>query len=294
MPVQRLIAVPIRTTVRTTGRTTVRGLVLASHPLPTVAVTSLAALLAVTAHAGAATTARVAVAVLVGQLSIGWANDWLDADRDAQVGRTDKPVAAGSVERSTVRGAAVVALVAVLPLSSTLGLRAATAHSVLVLSGWAYDLGVKATWWSWAPYALSFGLLPNVVTLALAAPAVAPWWLTLAGALLGVGAHLVNVLPDLHDDDATGIRGLPHRLGRKVSSIGAAVVLVTAAALVAMAPSGRPSPWAVIVLMAAAVGATTAAVSGARGRGRIVPLLATAIVAACAVALLVASGSALG
>src|SRR3712207_7375206 len=30
---------------------------------------------------------------------------------------------------------------------------------------------------------------------------------------LGVGAHLLNVLPDLEDDAATGVRGLPHVLG---------------------------------------------------------------------------------
>ena len=40
-----------------------------------------------------------------------------------------------------------------------------------------------------------------------------PAWMMATGAVLGVGAHLLNALPDLADDDATGVRGLPQRLG---------------------------------------------------------------------------------
>ena len=49
-----------------------------------------------------------------------------------------------------------------------------------------------------------------------------------AGALLGVGAHLVNALPDLADDEATGVRGLPHRLGPRWTPPVATAVLVLA------------------------------------------------------------------
>ena len=41
----------------------------------------------------------VAVAVLAGQLSTGWSNDWFDAGRDTAVGRTDKPIVAGTGRR---------------------------------------------------------------------------------------------------------------------------------------------------------------------------------------------------
>ncbi|GAB3590455.1 UbiA family prenyltransferase [Angustibacter peucedani] len=276
------------------GRTAVRGLALACHPGPALAVTALAGLLAVTAGATATTTALVVVAFLVGQLSVGWANDWLDADRDATVGRSDKPVATGQVGREVVRVAALTALTASVPLSLTLGVRAGVAHVVAVASAWAYDLGLKSTPWSWVPFAVSFGLLPDVVVLALPGHHLAPWWLVAAGALLGIGAHLVNVLPDLDDDHATGIRGFPHRLGRKGSAVGAASVLVTAAALVALAPPGRTAPAALVVLGVAVVAAATAAVTGARGRGRLTPLVATAVVAAAAVVLLLASGARLG
>ena len=40
-----------------------------------------------------------------------------------------------------------------------------------------------------------------------------------AAAALGSAAHFVNVLPDLADDAATGVHGLPHRLGPLASRI---------------------------------------------------------------------------
>jgi len=267
------------------------SLLLAAHPLPSVAVTGLATLLAVTAGAPARTAVLVAAAVLVGQLSVGWCNDWLDADRDVAAGRADKPVATGRVTRDAVRAAALVALVATVPLSAALGWRAGLAHLGFVASAWSYDVRLKSTVWSWAPYAVSFGLLPDVVSLALPGHPAAAWWAVVAGALLGVGAHLVNVLPDLDDDRATGVRGMPHRLGRNGSGVLACAVLVAAAAVVAFGPAGSPGTGGWVVLGVALVGGLVAVVSGGRGGRRVVPLVATAAVAVAVVVLLVASGS---
>ena len=63
-----------------------------------------------------------------------------------------------------------------------------------------------------------------------------PPWVPVAGALLGVGAHLVNALPDLADDAATGVRGLPHRLGARWTPPVATTVLVLASVLIAWPP----------------------------------------------------------
>ena len=125
-----------------------------------------------------------------------------------------------------VRVACAVALVATVPLSLLRGVVAGLVHLARVASGWAYNLGLKSTVWSWAPYAVAFGALPVFVSLVDNPDQLPPWWLVTAGALLGVGAHLVNVLPDLADDAATGVRGLPHRLGARRSSALAAAVLV--------------------------------------------------------------------
>src|SRR3954454_16414014 len=79
---------------------------LATHLGPTVAVTTVATLLAVAAGNPAGRAVLVCVAVLAGQASIGWSNDWLDADRDRAVQRADKTVGQGAVGAPVWRDAA--------------------------------------------------------------------------------------------------------------------------------------------------------------------------------------------
>ncbi len=214
----------------------------ACHPGPTVAVTLLATLLALRADLPATEVVVLTGAVLAGQLVIGWANDAVDAGRDRRVGRRDKPVATGEVGVRTVVTAAVVALVACVALSAALGWQAGLCHVVLLVgSGLAYDLGLKATVWSWLPYGVAFGSLPAVPTLAQQPPSAPAWWAVAAGAALGTGAHLVNVLPDLDDDAATGVRGLPHRLGARASQVGAALLLLAASAVLVLGPDDAGS-----------------------------------------------------
>src|SRR5207302_116863 len=81
----------------------------------------------------------LAAAVLVGQLSIGWANDYVDAGRDRAVGRTDKPLARRALPDGIVGTAAAIALLADVPLSLGLGARPGAAHLVAVGSAWLYD-----------------------------------------------------------------------------------------------------------------------------------------------------------
>ncbi len=222
-----------------------RSLVRACHPGPTAAVTALTALLAAGAGHSLGTGALVTAAVGTGQLTIGWSNDLVDAARDRAVGRPDKPVARGEVSERVVRAAVGVAGVLCVALSLACGLASASVHLLLgVASGWAYNLGLKRTAWSAAPYAVAFGALPAVVTLALPTPVWPAPWVMVAGALLGVGAHLLNALPDLADDEQTGVRGLPHRLGADVVRRLAPVVLTAASAVALAGPPGRPSPWA--------------------------------------------------
>ena len=195
-----------------------RGLLRASHFQPTVAVTAITATLALVAGRGLGVVAVVA-AVLAGQLSVGWSNDWADRDRDRRAGRQDKPVVAGEVTAATVGRAAAVALVLTVPLSLLSGWRAGSVHLVAVLAAWAYNLGLKRTPASAACYLVAFGLLPAFVTLGLPGhPWPAPWAMG-AAALMGTGAHFVNGLADREDDARTGVRGLPQRttLPRRVA-----------------------------------------------------------------------------
>ncbi len=269
-----------------------RALVGAAHPGPTLAVTALAAMIAVAAELSLWRGVLVTFVVLLGQLSIGWSNDWLDAARDAHVGRTDKPVATGAVSAGVVAVAARVAVVSALVASLALGSGAAVAHTLLVACGWAYNLGLKSTPWSWVPYALAFGALPAVVTLSRADAAVPAAWAVGAGALLGVGAHLANVLPDLDDDRTTGVRGLPHRLGRRPSGLLAAAVLLAASGVAVFGPAGSPTAAGLAGLAVAAGLAAVAAVSAGWPGSRL-PFTMAMLIALVDVALLVAGGSAI-
>ena len=215
----------------------VRGLALACHPGPTAAVTVLTALLAWSAGHSPARAALVTSAVLTGQLSIGWSNDLIDARRDRAVGRTDKPLASGDVTEQSVRVACAAALAACVGLSLACGWASGLVHLLLgVASGWAYNVWFKRTVLSPLPYAVAFGALPAVVTLALPSPALPPVWVVATGALLGAGAHLLNALPDLADDEATGVRALPHRLGAEVVRWLAPVVLLAGTVVAAYGP----------------------------------------------------------
>jgi len=243
----------------------VRLLLASSHPGPTVTVTVLATVLAAASGHPLGIVVLVALAVLAGQLSIGLANDWIDADRDRAVGRTDKPVALGRISVGEVRAAALGTAAVAVVLSLLLGPVAAVAHLVLVAAGWAYDAGLKRTAFSVAPFLVAFGLLP-VVSVAAGGGQLPAWWAVATGAVFGVAIHCTNVLPDLVDDEATGVRGFPHRLGLRLSGVVAFGSLMLGAVLVLLGqvvgddPVGGPgvvlavvATLAVLVLAAAGI-----------------------------------------
>ena len=267
-------------------RSAALALLRASHPGPGLAVTALTWLLALGVGHSPGRAALVTSAVAAGQLTIGWSNDLVDASRDREVGRTDKPVARGEVSGRLVRRATAGAGAACVVLSLVCGLASAAVHLGLgVASGWAYNLGLKRTPWSAVPYAAAFGSLPAVVTLAGPAPRLPPPWMMAAGALLGVGAHLLNALPDLEDDARTGVRGLPHRLGASRLRWLAPLVLLAASAVTVLGPESTAPAWAW-----AGLGLCLAlAAVAARGRGR-VPFAAAVGIAAVDVAGLLLRG----
>ncbi len=74
--------------------------------------------------------------------------------------------------------------------------------------------------------------------------------------------HLTNVLPDLEDDERTGVRGLPHRIGPRASAVVAAIGIVVGAVAVLVGSSGgmlgdvSPLGWVFFIAVLAAAGAT--------------------------------------
>jgi 4-hydroxybenzoate polyprenyltransferase len=176
----------------------------------------------------------------VGEASIGWANDYVDAPLDRAAGRHDKPIPEGAVRRDLVGVAAMAALIGDVPLSLALGWRAGAAHVVAVGSAWQYDLWLKRTPASAVPFALSFGLVPVIIAAMLPGSPLPRASIVAAGAACGVAAHFSNTLPDVDADAMTGIRGLPQRLGPGLSTVVAAAFVAIASVLLVIATAAAP------------------------------------------------------
>jgi 4-hydroxybenzoate polyprenyltransferase len=261
------------------------------HPAPTAAVTAFATALAIRAGDSAATCALVCGAVGTGQLSIGWSNDRIDAHRDRVVHRTDKPLAVSDRWHRLVQTAIAVALAATVALSLSLGWRAGVAHLAAVACAWIYNVRLKATVLSWLPYAIAFGLLPAVATLAGPRHPAPPGWVIATGALLGVTAHFANVVPDLDGDRATGIVGLPHRIGARGSVLTAAGLAVCASLIGALAPRQAPTAAGITGLVVCVVAAVAIVVATRRNPASKVAFYGVIAIAAVDLAVLFSYGS---
>lgn len=241
----------------------VRGLVAACHLGPTVVVTAVITGLAVSLGMDPADSAAVLLAVLTGQLSIGWANDAHDAEADRQGGRTDKPVVRGWVGERTLWRAAAVSALLCLPLSLLAGGPVGgAAHIVAVGSAWAYDFRLKTTVWSFVPFLVSFALVAPFLTYGLTPPRPPEPWAMCALGLIGVAAHLANGIPDIDADRASDSQGIVGRIGRRASAnlSVAALLVVTLLVLVNL-----DLPLGVSVAVFAATGIASGAAAVAAG-----------------------------
>lgn len=264
---------------------TVRGLAGASHPLPSAAVTAFAGALGAKAGLSAGTLILLVVAILSGQLSIGWLNDYVDRDADRRAARSEKPLATGLVGEMAVRRALAGAASVCVVTSLALGVRPAVLHLAAVASAYSYDVRLKWTVLSWLPFLVSFGLLPCVVTTALPRHPFPSVGIVVAGAVLGVGAHLANTVKDTETDALTGVRGFPQRIGPRRSLVLAAGCVAVAGWSTVLA---TPGSW---IARSCAVAAVVAAIVVA-GAGRRLAFPAIILATALVVAGVVLSGGA--
>jgi 4-hydroxybenzoate polyprenyltransferase len=165
------------------------------------------------------------------------------------------------------------------------GWRAGAAHLVAVGSAWGYDVRLKHTWASPAPYVVSFGLVPVIVAAALPGSPLPQPALVAAGAACGVAAHFANTLGDVEADRTTGVRGLPQRIGPDASTRVAAVFVAVAGALLVFATQAAP-----LAVAAAAVDTVAAVVVTARGGHRAAAFRLVIAAVAVLVAAFVVSG----
>ena len=246
----------------------VRALVMASHPGPSLAITVMATVLAAEAAPRGLGPVLTAPAMLAGQLSVGWSNDACDAARDIAAGRTDKPVVRGEVSVRSLWLAAFISLAAGLALSAAISLVTLGLLALLVGAAWAYNLGLKSTPWSGLMYLLGFGPLPAYAASTLPGQPAPRFWVCVAAALVGLGGHFANVLPDLAADLRSGVRGLPQlvaaRWGPGAARAAALVLLLSASALL-VAEASPARRW---IAVAGLVCCCALAIVGALGRGR--------------------------
>ena len=209
----------------------VRGLLKASHFIPSLIVSSIAFVFGV--HYWWEGPAYViAFTVFTGQLVVGWSNDLYDFADDQKHQRMNKPLVSGVITEKYLRSW----LIFMVPFSflanilGPLGFKGGLLYWLGIGFGVAYNFYFKFTFLSPLPFAFAFAILPSCI--AISKDLTPPLWMWLGGALLGCAAHFINVLKDLEQDRQSEIRGLPQILGKKDSIAIAVVLSVIAAALV--------------------------------------------------------------
>ena len=186
-----------------------------THPVPVAMYMLLMALLApiaaFSAHRALSIDAVVRLVLAMGcaQAAIGILNDYCDRALDA-ASKPQKPLVRGTVQSGEALALVVILTGLAILLAQSFGLAATLILCAIMALGFAYDLRFKGTWVSALLFALHFPLLPIFVWVALGVwQPFLPWILPL-GAALGIAMNIANSLPDLDDDVAAGVRGLPH------------------------------------------------------------------------------------
>ena len=202
------------------------GMAKACHFGPTVLVVSITFILSVT-QLSSAKSFVIASAILCGQLVVGWTNDLLDYPLDKAAGRFKKPLVSEVVTRKQLQIGITFALTGAVLLSflGPLGVSGGFLHMLGLASATIYNFWAKATWFSPAPYAISFGALPWAVYSA--AGKHPPIWLFLDFIFVSVSFHFLNVIKDLDWDRNQAVLGLPQRIGKSWSTMTAVALVVT-------------------------------------------------------------------
>jgi 4-hydroxybenzoate polyprenyltransferase len=201
-----------------------KGLLKAAHFGPTLIVTAISFAFA-TYYWWEGPAYVIAFGVFTGQLVVGWSNDLYDFDDDLNHQRTKKPLVSGLITKQYLQKwlRFMLPFSFIANLLGPLGLKGGLVYMLGIACGVAYNFYFKFNLLSPLPYAIAFAALPSSV--AISKDINPPLWMLFGGALFGMAAHFINVIKDMDQDQASGIKGLPQRLG-KTKSIAAAAVLI--------------------------------------------------------------------
>ena len=138
-------------------------------------------------------------------------NDAADAefDRSAHVWR---PIPSGLIRVDQAQRAAALAAVVALVLAASLDWIALLLVLATLVLAYQYSARLRGTYLGWAPWSLSFALVPLWVGEAVDAFDEVLWWSFPVGIVAGLAAYLVIKLPDYERDDADGARNVLHWL----------------------------------------------------------------------------------
>jgi 4-hydroxybenzoate polyprenyltransferase len=194
-----------------------RGWIEASHPFPLSAVVFLTGLGAVASAEGddldLGRLVLVLLAMLLSQLAIGWTNDYVDRESDRRV-QPSKPIASGRVDARKMPVAIAAVLLGAFVIGVALGPLPLLFLAIGTAAGLSYDLWLKQSVWSWAPYVVAFCVLPPYVWTSLDLYRPELLGIYAIALPLAPAVHIANVLPDIEADAATGRRNLALTLGR--------------------------------------------------------------------------------
>ena len=201
-----------------------KGLLKASHFGPTLIVTTISFAVA-TFYWWEGPAYVIAFGVFTGQLVVGWSNDLYDLEDDLKHQRSKKPLVAGLITKEYLQKwlRFMLPFSFVANLLGPLGIKGGSVYMLGIACGVAYNFYFKFTMLSPLPFAIAFAALPSCVVISK--DLNPPLWMLLGGALFGMAAHFINVIKDMDQDQDSGIKGLPQRLG-KTKSIVAAIFLI--------------------------------------------------------------------
>jgi len=205
------------------------GLAQASHFGPSLLVTALSYFFA-QLYWQPGSALIIALGFFSGQLIVGWSNDLIDYADDLSHQRMNKPLVAGLITRKYLQSwlAVMIPVALVINLFGPLGFLGGGLSIFAILWALGYNFYFKFNIFSPLPYAVAFAILPSC--MAYSKDKTPPLWMIVGGAFLGIAAHFINVIKDMDQDHASGIKGLPQRCGKKGSIALAAIFIALAIA----------------------------------------------------------------
>ena len=182
------------------------------------------------------------LAMFMLQASIGTLNDLVDLERD-RGRKTGKPLPRGLVSIGAARSIFAGSLALGLLLSVLAGFAVAGVALLGLAAGYAYDLRLKTSPWSWLPFAIGIPLLPVYAWLGATGRIPGAFLVLVPLAVLGGAAlALANELADDERDRGAGVETAVGALGavrawRLGALLQVVVVLIAGGSLVV---SGAP------------------------------------------------------